>query len=53
MTLIMIGYGGWDDVLMQALAGLVRDASARPNVLWCFYESEPTTIAARYPKVMF
>ena len=52
VTLVVIGYGGWDDVLMQALSNLTQDASSRPDVLWCFYESDPQTIAQRYPHVL-
>jgi hypothetical protein len=51
-TLVVLAYGGWDDVLMQALADLTLDASSKPDVLWCFYEREGEAIARHYPKVL-
>jgi hypothetical protein len=52
VTLVVIAYGGWDDVLMQALAKLTIDASSKPDVLWCFFERDIETIKQRYPKVL-
>jgi len=52
VTLVVLAYGGWDDVLMQALADLTLDTSSTPDVLWCFYEREGEAIAHRYPKVL-
>lgn len=47
VTLVVLGYGGWDDVLTAALAELAGDPGARPDVVWCFYEKEPRKIEAR------
>jgi hypothetical protein len=52
VTLVVIAYGGWDDVLMQALAKLTIDASSKPDVLWCFFERDIETISRRYPNVL-
>lgn len=35
------GYSGWDDVFTDALMELVRDDSAKPEILWCFHGTDP------------
>lgn len=52
VSLVVLGYGGWDDVLMQALADLTNDPRQEADVLWCFYERDPVEITNRYPKVL-
>jgi hypothetical protein len=52
VTLVVLGYGGWDDVLMRALAELTIDVGAKPDVLWCFYPREAAEIRTRYPDVL-
>jgi hypothetical protein len=47
VTLVVLGYGGWDDVLTAALTELADDPGARPDVVWCFYEREPRKIDER------
>lgn len=37
-TLVVIGYGGWDDVFMKALVNTNRNPDARHNVLWTFFQ---------------
>jgi tetratricopeptide (TPR) repeat protein len=39
---VVLGYGGWDDAFMQALADVVADDSAYPEVIWTFFEENPT-----------
>jgi hypothetical protein len=34
-TLVVCGYGGWDDTFTEALMGLVLDDSAFPEIVWC------------------
>ena len=36
------GYSGWDDVFTDALVELMRDDSAKPEILWCFHKKDPT-----------
>lgn len=52
VTLVVMGYGGWDDVLMTALADLTEDVGTKAEVLWCFYEDDARRIAERYPAVL-
>lgn len=37
-TLLVVGYGGWDDVFLSALSELMFDERAPLDVLWAFYE---------------
>ncbi|MBK7829963.1 hypothetical protein [Nannocystis sp.] len=34
---VVLGYGGWDDVLMGSLQTLVADEGAHPDIVWGFY----------------
>jgi hypothetical protein len=36
---VVLGYGGWDDVLLKALQNLANDSEF--NIHWCFNEPEP------------
>ncbi|UHC16626.1 SIR2 family protein [Methylobacterium currus] len=40
--LVFIGYGGWDDILMETLSNLVNNQSAYPDVIWTFFNDIPT-----------
>ena len=35
-TLVIVGYGGWDDVFTRALMNVVNDDTAYPEVVWTF-----------------
>lgn len=35
--LVVLGYGGWDDVLMRSLRAIVADDGAFPEIAWGFY----------------
>lgn len=47
-TLVVVAYAGWDDVFTQALVDLLHDDEAQLDVIWCFYESDPAIVQARY-----
>lgn len=51
-TLVVAAYAGWDDVFTEALAGILDDDEAKVNILWCFYESDPSAIATRYARLI-
>jgi tetratricopeptide (TPR) repeat protein len=38
---VVSGYGGWDDIFTDALTDAVQDDSAKPEVLWTFYDVGP------------
>lgn len=43
-TVVIMGYGGWDDSFMRSLIDLINDDSADYTILWCFYESNESKI---------
>jgi hypothetical protein len=43
-TLVVMGYGGWDDVITGTLFEAVAEGSERLDVLWCFYPDSEATI---------
>lgn len=51
-TLVVLGYGGWEDLVTSALAELALDGTAKPDVLWCFYEADEAVARAKYPSVL-
>jgi hypothetical protein len=51
-SLIVVAYGGWDDVFTAALADLVLERDSETDVLWCFYETDPAQVEARYGKLL-
>jgi hypothetical protein len=51
-TLVVMGCGGWDDIFMSSLADLVTDPGLNPDVLWAFYESDPSKISEKYNHVL-
>ncbi|MEM9460159.1 MAG: AAA family ATPase [Myxococcota bacterium] len=51
-TVVVVGYGGWEDAFTSALRDLVGvDPMARPSVLWTFYEDDEQQIEERYRHV--
>lgn len=50
-TLVVVGYGGWDDIFTRALAQLGHDTKADIDILWAFYESEADLVSVRYKKL--
>lgn len=51
-TLVVLGYGGWDDVFMQTLSSVFAGNSVSTDILWCLYESDETLIRQRYGHVL-
>lgn len=45
VTLVVVAYGGWNDVFTQALFDVVNDGGAFPEVIWTFYQDDETSIA--------
>jgi len=51
-TLVVIGYGGWDDVFTQSLEEVLRDQGAFTEVLWCFYSNDEDDIVEREQRLL-
>ena len=43
-TLVVIGYGGWDDVITRTLAELLEDSGSDPEILWTFNGDDPQAL---------
>ena len=44
---LVVGYGGWDDVITGALEALTFDDGASTEVLWAFYEEDAVVLQSR------
>jgi hypothetical protein len=47
-ALLVVAYGGWDDVFASALVDVVTDEGANINVYWCFHSSDASEIERQY-----
>lgn len=43
-TVVVMAYGGWDDIFTRTLQEVTADLGAYPDVLWCFYEGDDARI---------
>lgn len=43
-TLVVMAYGGWDDIVTRTLQDVAADQGAFPDVLWCFYDADAERI---------
>lgn len=43
-TVVVLAYGGWDDIFTRTLAEVAQDTGSAPDVLWCFYGNDPVRI---------
>ncbi|MBD1574087.1 SIR2 family protein [Vibrio sp. S17_S38] len=46
-SLVVMGYGGWDDSFTRSLASAVINPQLSYNILWCFYEGNSAVIEQR------
>jgi len=44
-TLVVLGYGGWDDIFTRSLVQVIRGELAPIDVLWTFYGADPARLA--------
>lgn len=50
--LVIVGYGGWDDVFMRALVATLRDEHGKPDVAWAFFERDLAQVASKRPDLV-
>lgn len=43
-TLVVLGYGGWNDVFMDTLSNIIAEGATNCNVLWGFFENDQSKI---------
>ncbi|EKO3516327.1 SIR2 family protein [Vibrio fluvialis] len=46
-SLVVMGYGGWNDSFTRSLASAVINTQSNYNILWCFYEGNNAVIEQR------
>ncbi len=46
-SLVVMGYGGWDDSFTRSLASAVINTQLNYNILWCFYQGNNAVIEQR------
>lgn len=51
-TLVVVGYGGWDDVITQTLMEIVSDPMSTPEILWAFHENDVSRIEASHDTLL-
>lgn len=51
-TVVVLGYGGWDDVFTQALIDVTTNATATPDIIWTFFESDENKISVGHENVI-
>ena len=50
--LVVLGYGGWQDVFSEVITSILIDSAQRTEVLWCFYEAVWSEIEMRYAAIL-
>lgn len=51
-TLVVLGYGGWDDVFTRSLIGVIRGGLAPLKVAWAFYPDDAQAISRGSAKLL-
>lgn len=51
-TVVVLAYGGWDDIFNRALRDIWMDEGAHPDVLWTFYCRSPEEVQTRYSRLL-
>jgi hypothetical protein len=46
-TVVVLGYGGWRDLLLQSVSQWMDAASKTPEVMWALYWSDPNEIQSK------
>lgn len=51
-TVVVLGYGGWEDMFMSAVSDLGEDDNATPDIVWCFYSRDPGDVDLKQQHVL-
>jgi len=49
---VVLAYGGWDDVITESISSAVADDASFPEVIWTFYSSSAQDIEARNTSII-
>ncbi|EJO2871759.1 SIR2 family protein [Klebsiella pneumoniae] len=52
-TVIVVAYGGWDDIFIESLNDIALDSSANVDVIWAFYEQDESIVQKKYEKLIY
>lgn len=52
VTVVVLGYSGWNDVFQQAFMSVINDPTATIDVAWAFFEKDEQTICAKNQKLL-
>lgn len=50
-TLVVVAYGGWDDIFIEALQDITFDDNANTDVIWAFFENNEAIVDRKYNKL--
>lgn len=50
--LVVVGYGGWDDVITNTLAEILSNTDRNPEIMWAFHNSEVASIMSKNTKLL-
>ncbi|AMG99257.2 hypothetical protein AL485_08775 [Serratia liquefaciens] len=51
-TVLVMAYGGWDDIFIEALSDIALDVNANVDVIWAFYENNEDIVQKKYEKLL-
>ncbi|GAW67906.1 uncharacterized protein GPEL0_01f3997 [Geoanaerobacter pelophilus] len=51
-VLVVVAYGGWDDIFTSSLSDLLLDDQAELEVIWCFRESNVAIVKHEYASLL-
>jgi len=51
-TVVVVAYGGWDDVFTTTLLDVLDDYDSSPDIVWTFFEADQTKIQKRSKSIL-
>ncbi len=51
-TVVVLAYGGWDDIFTKTLMEVVDSDSSHPEIIWTFREADESAIRQKYANVL-
>lgn len=50
--LVVVAYGGWNDIFTKTILELVADGGAFPEILWTFWEEDPRIVQEKFGRLL-
>lgn len=51
-TCVVLAYGGWDDIFMEALRTVLSSRSGSPRVFWAHFNADPDAVKRQQPPML-